>query len=221
MYNVLPLHSSQNSNVNNILPDLDTNLSIVSKIYRTLPFNQIWKIRLKKYISNLCNFEITMRPKCWWIHNWNIQFQEVENFGNIPKKLHLHRSPAIAHAYQRTIKASKTNLCPNIFQCRCSFLPIGYIYDFNIGYSWQLSWIKLDQACWVAFWPRYVVYGLTSYFVLPSLSAFVFPGNFLETVCLGMYPRLNPFSEGTFLVLKVSKSQKQIISYPKKPTTYI
>ena len=34
--NVLPLHSSQSSNVNNILPDLDTNLSIVSKIYRTL-----------------------------------------------------------------------------------------------------------------------------------------------------------------------------------------
>ena len=69
----------------------------------------------------------------------------------IPKKSHLQRSPATAHAYQRTIKASKTNLCPNIFQCRCSFLPIGYIYDFNIGYSWQLSWIKLDQACWVAF----------------------------------------------------------------------
>ena len=116
-----------------------------------------------------------MRPKCWWIHKWNIQFQEVENFENIPKKLHLYRSPAIAHAYQRTIKASKTILCPNIFQCRCSFLPIRDIYDFNIGYSWQLSWIKLDQACWVAFWPRYVVH-IRSYKLLCSSpsSAFAF-----------------------------------------------
>ena len=76
----------------------------------------------------------------------------------IPKKSHLHRSPAIAYTYQRTIKASKTILCPNIFQCRCIILPIGYIYDFNISYSWQLSWIKLDQACWVAFW--YIAYSL-------------------------------------------------------------
>ena len=37
--NVLPLRSSQNSNVDNILPDFDTNLSINFKIYRILLCN--------------------------------------------------------------------------------------------------------------------------------------------------------------------------------------
>ena len=48
--NVLPLHSSQNSNADNILLDLDTKLSIVSKIYRTLKLTMTWN--LLKTFSN-------------------------------------------------------------------------------------------------------------------------------------------------------------------------